>query len=146
MAMSQFKRACLVNPQSSVLATYLAASMKAQGMNERALAKVDVAIGLDPKNAMARFERSDILMALDRHEEALEELKRMLELTPSEYSVYSSMGKALKQMGDLERAQLALETALGLASSSGATTAEVASIKTMIERLTVGDEQEEDEF
>ena len=75
MAMVHFKSAAMINPTSSVLQCYIAMSLHRQGMHDRALAKLQEAITLDPKNPLARFERSSVLMDLEMHEEALAELQ-----------------------------------------------------------------------
>ena len=89
-------------PTSNLICILVALQLR-QGMHDRALAKLQEAIALDPRNPLARFERSSVLMDLEMPEEALEELQRLVRLSPAEPSVYFQRGKALKKMGDLER-------------------------------------------
>ena len=58
---------------------------------------------MDPKNPLARFERAAVLMSLDLHDQALQELLMLSQLSPAEPSVHLQIGKAYKRLGDLER-------------------------------------------
>ena len=52
------------------------------------------AIDLDRRNPLARYERSNVLTMLDRCEEALEELKLLGHIAPSEASVFFQVREA----------------------------------------------------
>ncbi|GAX75808.1 hypothetical protein CEUSTIGMA_g3251.t1 [Chlamydomonas eustigma] len=142
MAIVHFKSAVLINPGSSVLHCYIAMTLHRQGMYDRALTKLKEAVTLDPKNPLARFELACVLMSLEMPREATEELDQLIQLSPAEPSVHVQMGKAYKKLGDLERAQQQLEVALSLTTSS----ADISSIKTLIEKLAVTEEDSLEEL
>ena len=72
------------------------------------------AFRLDPHNPQARFQRATIYVALNRPEDALQELERVRDAAPREASVHFAMGKVLKRLGRPEQAMRCFLTALDL--------------------------------
>lgn len=77
MAEYHFRRALTINPGSSVLRCYLGMAVHKLGRNGEALALLQRAIEADPRNPLARFEKSTVLMAEEKHAEALRELQSL---------------------------------------------------------------------
>lgn len=65
-----------------------------------------------------------------------------LQVVPGEASVYFQMGKLYKRLDNLGAAQLALETALSLHTTS----ADAGAIKAAIEKLGINEDEEEEEL
>ncbi|KAF5833591.1 hypothetical protein DUNSADRAFT_10043 [Dunaliella salina] len=146
VALVHFKSAALVNPQSSVLRCYWGMALAKQGILGNALAKLQEAVDLDPRNPLARYEKAGVLAASGTDVgvvRAVEELEALIAIAPGEASVYFQMGKLYKQLGNLGAAQRQLETALSLNSASSA---DAGLIKVAIEKLSVNDEEEEEEL
>lgn len=114
LAEYHFKKAISINPQSSVLLCHLGMAQHANGMAYRALDTLEDAFRLDPRNPQARYQRATIYMALERHHEALAELKKVRDAAPRESSVHFAMGRVLKRIGRPEEAMRCFLTALDL--------------------------------
>mmetsp|Transcript_4931 Transcript_4931/g.5923 ORF Transcript_4931/g.5923 Transcript_4931/m.5923 type:complete len:283 (-) Transcript_4931:372-1220(-) len=114
LAEYHFKRALSINRQSSVLHCHLGMAQHANSKAFEALDTLADAFRLDPRNPQARYQRATIYMALDRLEEALEELKVVRDAAPREASVHFAMGRVLKRVGRPEQAMKCFLTALDL--------------------------------
>ena len=62
----------------------------------QALEMLSNAISIDRKNPLARFQKAQVLIALEQYEEALVELRTLVEVAPKEGSVYFVLGKVYK--------------------------------------------------
>ncbi|KAL6764467.1 hypothetical protein V8C86DRAFT_1591734 [Haematococcus lacustris] len=142
VALCHFRSAAAVNPRSSVLTCYIGMALAKQGIYDKALAKLQEAIVQDPRNPLARYEKSAVLAAIDDLPGSLSELQALSQIAPGESSVYFQMGKLFKRLGDLRAAQQQFELALSIQASS----ADAAMIKTAIEKLSVMEEEEEEEL
>lgn len=136
-----FKRALNINPGSSVLRCYLGMSLTKLERHEDALATLQKAVDADPRNPLARFERASALAAQNRLDDALAELQALKEVAPTEASVYFQMGKILKKLNRREDAMKCMSVALDLQPPSADTNL----IKAALDRVYIGDEEEEDE-
>lgn len=58
-----------------------------------ALATLNRALAVDPRNPLCKYHRASILHATDRHQEALAELNHLREIVPKESNVYFLLGK-----------------------------------------------------
>lgn len=134
-----FRTAFLINPRSSVLMCYLGMALHALKRNEEALEMLDQAILADAKNPLPIYQKANVLVSNERYNNALEELELLKEVAPRESSVYSLIGKIYKRINMPERAMYHFGLALDLKPS----TADVAIIKSAIEKLHVPDDIED---
>lgn len=114
LAEYHFQRAVEINPQSSVLRCNLGMSQYSNGKSLEALDTLSIAFRLDPNNPQARFQRATIYIALNRPEQALEELEKVRDAAPREATVHFAMGKVLKRLGRPQEAMRCFLTALDL--------------------------------
>jgi anaphase-promoting complex subunit 3 len=83
---------------------YLGLAQYDQQKAELALQNLDRAKELDNEHALVQFNRAMILAALDRNEDALEELQVLAIRAPKESSVYYLMGKIYRKLGQGDKA------------------------------------------
>ena len=114
LAEYHFRRACSINPQSSVLICHLGMSQNANGKPYEALDTILAAFRLDPHNPQAHYQRALVYQTLDRNEEALVELERVRDAAPREAQIHFSMGRLYKRMGRTEKAMRCFLDALDL--------------------------------
>lgn len=142
LAEYHFRRAHSINDRSSVLRCYLGMALAKMGKNVEALQALDGAIAADGRNPLARFERASVLASGRAYEAALEELRVLRDIAPSEASVLFHMGKVLKKMGRVQDALEAFCSALDLQPPSADTNL----IKGAIDRVAAPDADEEEEM
>jgi len=65
----------------------------AQKHSSIALNTLGHALSLDPRNPLCKFHKASILFAVERYEEALEELLQLKQIVPKESLVYFLLGK-----------------------------------------------------
>ncbi|KAL1097322.1 hypothetical protein V6Z11_D05G027700 [Gossypium hirsutum] len=131
-----FGMAFQINPRSSVIMSYLGTALHALKKSEDAIKIMDRAILADRKNPLPMYQKANILMSLERFDDALEVLEELKEYAPRESSVYALMGKIYKRRNMHEKAMLHFGIALDLKPSA----TDVATIKAAIEKLHVPDE------
>ncbi|MBA0844272.1 hypothetical protein Goarm_001379 [Gossypium armourianum] len=134
-----FRTAFHINPRSSVIMSYLGTALHALKRSEDAIKIMDCAIFSDRKNPLPMYQKANILMSLEKFDEALEVLQELKEYAPRESSVYALMGKIYKRQNMHEKAMLHFGIALDLKPSA----TDVATIKAAIEKLHVPDELED---
>ncbi|XP_068652292.1 cell division cycle protein 27 homolog B-like [Aristolochia californica] len=134
-----FRKAFQINPRSSVLMCYLGMALHSLKRNEEALGMMEKAILADKKNPLPMYQKGNILLSLEKFDEALKVLEQLKEYVPRESSVWALMGKIYKRLGMYDKAMFHYGLALDLKPSA----ADVASIKSAIEKLNVPDELEE---
>ncbi|GAB4814278.1 hypothetical protein N2152v2_001324 [Parachlorella kessleri] len=142
MAEYHFRRALNINSRSSVLRCYLGMALHKLKRNGEALDMLQEAIEADPRNPLAKFERASVLLSEDRYREALDELSALKDIAPREASVLFQMGKIYKRLDQVEAAMTCFCSALDLQPPSADTNL----IKSAIERISVADEEEEEEI
>ncbi|CAN8065049.1 unnamed protein product [Agarophyton chilense] len=128
MAQNHFRNAVLVNPLNSTLHYHLGVSMAA-GANMvaekasykttqhaliSALAELETAANLDPRNPVPRFERAKILIAMNRLPDARKQLEDLRESLPKEAEVHYQLSLVCQHLGDRDEALQALHTALDI--------------------------------
>ncbi|KAH8054423.1 hypothetical protein JL720_14443 [Aureococcus anophagefferens] len=69
---------------------------------------------MEPKNPQARFQCANVLISLDKYEDALAELRAVSDHAPREASVHFLMGKVCKKLGRLDDAMMHFTFALDL--------------------------------
>ncbi|XP_076460272.1 cell division cycle protein 27 homolog isoform X2 [Babylonia areolata] len=114
LAEVHFRRALAINPQSCALLCHVGVAQHAQKKTEQALATLNRAIASDPRNSLCKFHKASILLASDRHKEALEELEELKQIIPSESLVYFLMGKVHKKLGNTHLALMNFSWAMDL--------------------------------
>lgn len=134
-----FRMAFQINPRSSVVMSYLGTSLHALKRSEDAMMMMEKAILADKKNPLPMYQKANILVSLERFDEALQVLEELKEYAPRESSVYALMGRIYKRRYMHEKAMLHFGLALDLKPSA----ADVATIKAAIEKLHVPDEIED---
>ncbi|OMO58235.1 Tetratricopeptide TPR-1 [Corchorus olitorius] len=134
-----FGMAFQINPRSSVIMSFLGTALHALKKSEDAIKIMDRAILADRKNPLPMYQKANILMSLEKFDEALEVLEELKEYAPRESSVYALMGKIYKRRNMHEKAVLHFGIALDLKPSA----TDVATIKAAIEKLHVPDELED---
>ncbi|XVF49124.1 hypothetical protein PTKIN_Ptkin03bG0243200 [Pterospermum kingtungense] len=134
-----FRMAFQINPRSSVIMSYLGTALHALKKSGDAIKIMDRAILADRKNPLPMYQKANILMSLEKFDDALEVLEELKEYAPCESSVYALMGKIYKRHSMHEKAMLHFGIALDLKPSA----TDVAAIKAAIEKLHVPDELED---
>eukprot|EP00252_Welwitschia_mirabilis_P028063 TRINITY_DN9957_c0_g1_i1.p1 TRINITY_DN9957_c0_g1~~TRINITY_DN9957_c0_g1_i1.p1 ORF type:complete len:280 (-),score=55.45 TRINITY_DN9957_c0_g1_i1:199-975(-) len=134
-----FRKGYEINPYSSVLLCYMGMSLHALQKSEKALEFLEQSALTDPKNPLPRFEKANVLFSLERYDEALEELELLKQVAPHESTVYSLTAKIYKRLNIPERAMYYYGLALDLKPSA----ADMAAIKSAIEKLHVPDDVED---
>ncbi|XP_025096976.1 cell division cycle protein 27 homolog isoform X2 [Pomacea canaliculata] len=114
LAEVHFRRALSINPQSSALICHVGVAQHAQKKTETALVTLSKAIALEPRNPLCKFHKASILLACDRHKEALEELEELKQIIPTESLVYFLMGKVHKKLGNTHLALMNFSWAMDL--------------------------------
>lgn len=91
---------------------------------------MEKAILADKKNPLPMYQKANILVSLEKFDEALEALEELKEYAPRESSIYALMGKIYKQRNMHDKAMLHFGVALDLKPPA----TDVAAIK-VIDRL-----------
>ncbi|XP_042486142.1 cell division cycle protein 27 homolog B-like isoform X3 [Macadamia integrifolia] len=134
-----FRKAFQINPRSSIIMCYLGTALHTLKRSEEALEMMERAILADRKNPLPMYQKANILHSLERLDEALKVLQELKEYVPRESSVYALMGKIYKRRNMHDRAMLHFGLALDLKPSA----ADVAIIKSAMEKLHVPDDLED---
>lgn len=88
------------------VATRIALQAHESNKNENAsdaISKYDTAIGLEPNNAIIRYNKAITLYDNNRLDEAFEELKKAIELDPNEINYYVAIDTVLAQNRDWDK-------------------------------------------
>jgi hypothetical protein len=101
-----------------------------RGDLEGALARFDAAIGVEPRNALARRGRAYVLHRMGQYSDALEEWTLALELDPADADTRGNRALAAVEAGDLEVARADL---LELTRTEGAAAPMVRVLKQAVE-------------
>ncbi|KAL6873476.1 hypothetical protein ACP4OV_013558 [Aristida adscensionis] len=137
-----FRRAFQINPRSSVLMCYLGMALHALKRNGDALEMMEKAISADKKNPLPKYQKALILAGLQKYPEALDELERLKGIAPHESSMYALMGKIYKQLNILDKAVFCFGIAMDLKPPA----ADLAIIKSAMEKVHLPDEMEDDDL
>ena len=92
----------------------LGGARKSAGDTDGALAAFETALAADPNFVDARYWRAEILWALGRIDEAVEDLRAVLNQAPNHQQAASNLGAALHQKGDIPGAVNVLRRAVEL--------------------------------
>lgn len=134
-----FRKAYHINARSSIIMSYLGMALHSLKRDDEALVLIDKAIIADKKNPLPMYEKANILVNLERYEDALKVLKQLIEFSPRESSVYALMGRVYKILNKHDKAMFNFGIALDLRPPA----ADVAVIKLAMEKLNLPDELED---
>ena len=129
LAHNHFRHAVQINPLNSTLHYHLGVSLAAgatssvgadmsQHTNRQALvsalAELETAANLDPRNPVPRFERAKILAAMNKLGEARQQLEELRDILPKEAEVHYELSQVCLRMGDEKTAVYSLSRALDI--------------------------------
>lgn len=89
---------------------------------------MEQAISADKQNPLPVYQKANVLLSLERFDEALKELEQLTESAPHESSVYALMGKIYKRLEMYDKAMFCFGLALDLKPPA----ADIATIKVLI--------------
>lgn len=100
MAEFHFRKAVEINPKNAVLLGCL--GMAVERRNDRAggLKLFNEAVELQPDNALVRYRRAKIYIAMRRYEDAISDLEFLRNTSPEEANVVFQLAKAYRLAGD----------------------------------------------
>lgn len=105
----------LLNHQMSAQFYYDRAMLEQEGrMFQLALNDLDLAIKMQPRQALYYVEKSALLLRVNMLDECIESAQQCIALSPKLYDAYRIMGYAQIQKGDKQTARKNLETAVSL--------------------------------
>ncbi|KAK7291995.1 hypothetical protein RIF29_07597 [Crotalaria pallida] len=134
-----FRMAFQINPRSSVILSYLGTALHASKRSEEALVIMQKAILADKKSPLPMYQKANILVSLEKFDEALEVLEELIQSSPCESSIFAMMGNIYMRRNMYDRALFHYGIALDLKPSA----TDAATIKAAMEKLHVPDETED---
>ncbi|KAI0708978.1 protein prenylyltransferase [Earliella scabrosa] len=105
-----FQKASQIHPQNAVLLGCVGVVRERYGEYNKALELFNQAIACSPENALVRYHRAKILIALKQYTAAVRDLEQLRDTSPDESNVLFQLAKVYRLMGDEVRfAQLLAE-------------------------------------
>lgn len=102
-----YRKAAQIHPQNAVLLGCVGMVTERMNDQEGALRLFDQAVRLSPDNALVRYRRAKILIALKRYTEAVADLEYLRDSSPEESNVIFQLAKVYRLLGDeVKSAQL----------------------------------------
>lgn len=129
LAQNHFRSAVLVNPRNAMLHYHLGLSLSASACAAAgaecaprsaknafvsALAELETAANLDPRNPVPRFERARLLLMMNRVRDAKEQLEDLRASLPKEAEVHYELSRVYQELGEPSRALRSLSKALDI--------------------------------
>ena len=114
MAEMYFGKAFSINCSSCVICSRLGKVKHSLNKSTEALGFLDHAQRLDPKNPVPLYHKATILQDLNRPQEALEILEKLVKIAPQEVLVHFQMGKVYHKLGKKFDASMKYSWALSL--------------------------------
>ncbi|KAM7533380.1 hypothetical protein Aperf_G00000126327 [Anoplocephala perfoliata] len=118
LADAHLVRALSIFPNSCLLLTHLGAIRarigRLEGDDGSAINLLNKAVNIDPTNPMALYHRACILTQLGRYQDAIEELERLMVITPHEAMIYFMLGNAYQKVGDAPKSMIYFSWAMEL--------------------------------
>ncbi|KAF9009424.1 hypothetical protein BDQ17DRAFT_1397732 [Cyathus striatus] len=136
LAEYHYRKAMEIHPKNAVLLGCVGMAVERRGERENALALFDEAVKLAPDNALVRYRRAKILVALRKYEEAVKDLLFLRNATPEESNVVFQLAKVYRLLGN------EVESARTLAIARDISPKSINKIKKLLE--TVKDEGGDD--
>jgi TolB-like protein len=104
-AEQHYRRAMVLNPGYATTHHWFAIDFLGMlGRWEEAFQEIEIALQLDPLSPIIREGKGFLLMLSNRHDEAIEEYRQMLDLDCFCYKAFTAMGRAYTQKGMYEEA------------------------------------------
>lgn len=113
-----FRRGIELNPSYSIGHHYYANHLAAMRQLDAAIAEAEQARQLDPISPATRSNVTSILWLARRHEQSIEETRRLLDLAPGFAGAYEDLGRNFEALGDFEKAEEAFLRAAELTGRS----------------------------
>ncbi|RDX48353.1 protein prenylyltransferase [Lentinus brumalis] len=105
-----YKKASQIHPQNAVLLGCVGVVRERYGELDKALELFSSAIEYSPENALVRYHRAKILIAMKRYKEAVQDLEHLRDTSPEESNVLFQLARVYRLMGDeVKFAQLLAE-------------------------------------
>ncbi|PIL23808.1 hypothetical protein GSI_13559 [Ganoderma sinense ZZ0214-1] len=105
-----FKKASQIHPQNAVLLGCVGVVRERYGEYDKALELFNQAIEFSPENALVRYHRAKILIAMKKYTAAVQDLEALRDTSPDESNVLFQLAKAYRLLGDeVKFAQLLAE-------------------------------------
>lgn len=117
-AMEAYNRALEIQPQDTAARTALAGILLESGKLGEAERAADLALAADPASPRARIVKASLAILRGGHEEAIEQIRPVLEQRNDLVAAHVVHGQALAGLGRLERAAAAFSRATELAPQS----------------------------
>ena len=135
----------MINKRQAMLHTYLGITLHHQKKFNEALKTFQCATEIDPQNPLNEYQKSQVLLSLQRDQEALDLLLQLNRSVPKEAPIHINIGQIYKKLGKLDEAMKYFQRALDLDPK------DINQVKSMIERIhqsqnEMNDEGEDAEF
>nr|CDS26935.1 cell division cycle protein 27 [Hymenolepis microstoma]CDS35120.1 cell division cycle protein 27 [Hymenolepis microstoma] len=118
LADAHLVRALSIFPNSCLLLTHLGAIRarigRLEGDEGSAISLLNKAVEIDPTNPMALYHRACILTQLGRFQESIDELERLMVITPHEAMIYFMLGNAYQKIGNHPQSMIYFSWAMEL--------------------------------
>ncbi|KAL5111697.1 hypothetical protein TcWFU_003097 [Taenia crassiceps] len=118
LADAHLMRAVSLFPNSSLLLTHLGAIRARIGrLDDEPGSAIDClnrAVSLNPTSPIALYHRACVLSSLGRYQDAIEELERLMLITPHEAMIYFMLGHAYQKVGNSPQAMIYYSWAMEL--------------------------------
>ncbi|VDM34931.1 unnamed protein product [Hydatigera taeniaeformis] len=118
LADAHLVRAVSLFPNSSLLLTHLGAIRARIGrLDDEPGSAIDClnrAVNLNPTSPIALYHRACVLSSLGRYQDAIEELERLMLITPHEAMIYFMLGHAYQKVGNSPQAMIYYSWAMEL--------------------------------
>ncbi|EJF65652.1 protein prenylyltransferase [Dichomitus squalens LYAD-421 SS1] len=95
-----FKKASQIHPQNAVLLGCVGVVRERCGEYDKALELFNRAIEFSPENALVRYHRAKILIAMKKYTAAVQDLETLRDTSPDESNVLFQLAKAYRLLGD----------------------------------------------
>ncbi|KAJ8597890.1 TPR-like protein [Rhizopogon salebrosus TDB-379] len=100
LAEYHYRKAVEIHPNNAVLLGCVGMAVERRGDKVAAHALFDQAVRVAPDNALVRYRRAKILIAMKRYTEALEDLLQLRDSSPEESNVVFQIAKVYRLMGN----------------------------------------------
>ena len=122
----EFRRALELNPSYATAHQWYAWELALMGKKAEAIAQIEKARQLDPLSSRINGNVANLLYFSRQYEQALEQLKKALDLFPNDYGLHLIMGEVYLQTGNKEKAIAEFVRANQLEGDKGVTPAYLA--------------------
>lgn len=111
-AIDAYRQALVFDSLSSRAQRRLGATLGSAGQEDQALAVLQKSAEGEPTNALLWYEQALIELRVGKREQAIEHLRKALQLKPDFAGAQNNLGAGLAQMGDQQGAEAAFRAAL----------------------------------